>query len=125
MDMINHPAHYNFGSIEVIDFIDAMGAGYDFAAGNAIKYIARADHKGARLEDLKKARFYVQHMLGARNAHSFCHGITAGTAGCDWGLSRPLIRALAEIMDGGEENLKDALAILDAEIGKGDENRCS
>ena len=63
VDMVNRPPHYTFGTVEVIDFIDSMGAGYDFATGNAIKYIARADHKGNKVEDLKKARFYVQHIL--------------------------------------------------------------
>lgn len=53
-DPINHPPHYTAGRFEVIDVIEDWDLG--FCLGNAIKYIARARHKGAYLEDLKKAR---------------------------------------------------------------------
>ena len=56
-DNIDHPAHYTQGKIEVIDVIEDAKLG--FCVGNAIKYILRADHKGNRLEDLKKARWYL------------------------------------------------------------------
>jgi len=57
-DMVNHPSHYNAGSIEAIDFIEAWDL--NFALGNALKYIVRADHKGNRKQDLMKALFYIQ-----------------------------------------------------------------
>jgi hypothetical protein len=60
-DSVNHPQHYNFGSVEVIDAIDAWGLG--FSLGNAVKYIARAKHKGSELEDLAKARWYLNHEI--------------------------------------------------------------
>jgi DnaJ-class molecular chaperone len=56
-DPINHPSHYTFGAIEVIDAIEAWGLG--FHLGNVVKYVARADQKGNRLSDLKKARWYL------------------------------------------------------------------
>lgn len=56
-DNINHPEHYKTGGIETIDFIEAKQLGYHL--GNVIKYITRADHKGNRLEDLKKAQWYL------------------------------------------------------------------
>lgn len=56
-EAVNHPAHYNMGSIEVIDAIEAWGLGFN--DGNAVKYIARARHKDKHLEDLKKARWYI------------------------------------------------------------------
>jgi hypothetical protein len=56
-DNINHPEHYKTGGIETIDFIEAKDLGYHL--GNVIKYITRADHKGNRLEDLKKAQWYL------------------------------------------------------------------
>lgn len=56
-DKVNHPAHYTLGGIEVIDAIEAWRLG--FHLGNAVKYIARADHKENRLEDLRKARWYL------------------------------------------------------------------
>jgi hypothetical protein len=56
-DPVNHPSHYTFGSIEVITVIEDWDLGYHL--GNAVKYIARAPHKGNRLEDLEKARWYL------------------------------------------------------------------
>ena len=56
-DNVNHPSHYVQGKIEVIDFIEAWDL--NFSRGNAIKYICRAKYKGNELEDLKKARFYL------------------------------------------------------------------
>jgi len=58
-DMVNSPTHYKVGGIETIDFIEAKGLDKDYYLGNAIKYISRANHKGNRLEDLKKAQWYV------------------------------------------------------------------
>lgn len=57
MDIVNHPDHYKVGGIETIDFIEAKNLNYHL--GNVVKYITRADHKGKRLEDLKKARWYL------------------------------------------------------------------
>ncbi len=56
-EAVNHPNHYNIGGIEVIDFIESWNLG--FSLGNAIKYIARAPYKNDELEDLKKARWYI------------------------------------------------------------------
>lgn len=56
-DPVNHPAHYTFGSIEVIEVIEDWELGYHL--GNAVKYIARAPHKGHMIEDLEKARWYL------------------------------------------------------------------
>jgi len=57
-DPVNHPAHYTQGGIETIDFIEAKGLGYNL--GNVIKYITRADYKGNRIEDLQKAKWYLE-----------------------------------------------------------------
>lgn len=56
-DMVNHPPHYKTGGIETIDFIEAKNLGYNL--GNVVKYISRADYKGDRLENLKKAQWYI------------------------------------------------------------------
>jgi len=56
-DPVNHPAHYKVGGIETIDFIEAKKLGYNL--GNVIKYLTRADHKGNKLEDLRKAQWYL------------------------------------------------------------------
>lgn len=57
-DPVNHPAHYTAGGIETIDFIEAKGLNYNL--GNAVKYITRAGLKGDRVEDLKKAKWYIE-----------------------------------------------------------------
>jgi hypothetical protein len=56
-DAVNHPPHYKVGGIETIDFIEAKSLSYNL--GNVVKYITRADHKGNKLEDLKKAQWYL------------------------------------------------------------------
>lgn len=60
-DPVNHPAHYKVGGIETIDFIEAKALGYHL--GNAVKYITRADHKGNRLQDLQKAKWYIDRAI--------------------------------------------------------------
>ena len=61
-DKINHPSHYTYGEIEVIEFIEQVTTDYKpelaFAIGNAIKYISRANRKNGK-EDLDKARWYL------------------------------------------------------------------
>lgn len=60
-DAVNHPSHYTRGKIEVIDFIEDQQLPYHL--GNVIKYIARAGHKGDKLEDLQKARWYLDRYI--------------------------------------------------------------
>lgn len=60
-NVIDHPAHYNKGKIEVIDFIEDQQL--PFHLGNIVKYIARAGSKGDKLEDLKKARWYLDRYI--------------------------------------------------------------
>jgi hypothetical protein len=57
-DAVNHPTHYKVGGIETIDFIEAKKLGYNL--GNVVKYLTRADHKGNRLQDLRKAQWYLE-----------------------------------------------------------------
>ena len=64
-DMVNHPPHYKAGGIETIDFIEAKALGYHL--GNVVKYITRADHKGNKLEDLKKAQWYLNRAIEHAN----------------------------------------------------------
>ena len=54
---INHPSHYNNGSIECIDFIEDQGLNYH--AGCALKYICRYRFKGTPVQDLRKAAWYL------------------------------------------------------------------
>src|SRR5581483_9234713 len=63
-DAVNHPAHYNMGAIEPIDVIEDWKLG--FHAGNVVKYLSRAAHKGHELEDLKKAEFYLRRLIALK-----------------------------------------------------------
>lgn len=60
---VDRPSHYTFSSIEVIDAIVAWKL--DFRLANVVKYVARAGKKSkeTELEDLKKARFYLEHKI--------------------------------------------------------------
>lgn len=63
-DIINSPSHYTDGGIETIDFIEAKGLNYHL--GNVVKYVSRAGKKdpAKKLEDLKKARWYLEREIG-------------------------------------------------------------
>ena len=54
---VSHPSHYNQG-IEAIDIIESWDL--NFSLGNAIKYILRSPYKGKQIEDLEKARWYLE-----------------------------------------------------------------
>lgn len=58
IDMVNHPQHYSAHGIEPIDYIESHNL--NFCLGSAVKYIARAAYKGNELEDLKKAKWYLE-----------------------------------------------------------------
>jgi hypothetical protein len=59
IEQIDHPIHYGGKSnlYEAIKVIEAWGLG--FCLGNCVKYIARAGKKGDAIEDLEKARWYL------------------------------------------------------------------
>ena len=65
VDVVNHPAHYNSGKIEVIAIIEdqlTLEAFRGYIKGNVLKYITRERHKNG-LEDLKKARWYLDRLI--------------------------------------------------------------
>jgi len=59
MSAVNSPSHYNVGSTEVIDAIEAWEL--NFSRGSVVKYVARAGHKSKdhEIEDLQKALWYI------------------------------------------------------------------
>jgi hypothetical protein len=70
MDMVNHPPHYTSSSgMECIDAIEAMTetmtGPQGFRLGNALKYLWRAHLKGDRVENLRKAEFYLCREIAA------------------------------------------------------------
>jgi hypothetical protein len=64
-DNVNRPAHYIRGGMEAIDVIEAFAL--DYRIGNAVKYLLRAGYKGNRLEDLAKARWYVDRAIAVES----------------------------------------------------------
>jgi hypothetical protein len=58
-DPVNSPSHYTHGGIETIDYIEAKGLDKNFNLANVIKYVSRAGYKISKVEDLKKAMFYL------------------------------------------------------------------
>lgn len=67
---VNHPAHYGGADnpYEAIRVIEAWKLG--FCLGNTIKYISRAGKKGSAIEDLKKARWYLDREIATLEAGS-------------------------------------------------------
>lgn len=69
-DLVDHPAHYQSGGMEVIDVIEAFKLG--FPLGNAVRYILRAGKKNNGLQDLQKAAWYLNHEIKKIiQSHSF------------------------------------------------------
>ena len=65
-DAVNSPNHYNNGSIECIEGIQASMSEEAFAGylkGNCLKYLWRYDYKGKPVEDLQKAQWYLAKLL--------------------------------------------------------------
>ena len=62
-EQVNHPEHYGGeqNPYEAIKVIEAWDVG--FSLGNCLKYIARAGKKTKELEDLKKARWYLDRKI--------------------------------------------------------------
>lgn len=62
--MVDHPPHYTShpSGIECIQITEWMS----FNLGNALKYIWRCDLKRDAVEDLKKARFYIDREIAKR-----------------------------------------------------------
>ncbi len=67
-ERIDHPAHYGGADdpFEAIKVIEAWGLG--FHLGNTVKYISRAGKKGDALEDLKKAKWYLDREISLQIA---------------------------------------------------------
>lgn len=66
-DDVEHPAHYTSGEIECIDAMRAALSHEEFVGylrANVMKYIWRYDHKGAPVQDLRKAEWYLRRLIG-------------------------------------------------------------
>lgn len=63
-DPVNHPPHYNNGTLEAIDYIEQqLEDGFsDYLEGNVLKYIHRWRYKNG-IEDLNKAEWYLKRLI--------------------------------------------------------------
>ena len=67
-DAVSHPAHYTAGTVECIDALESMASGYTDTvqaglAWQTVKYIWRSPLKENQLQDLKKARWYLDRLI--------------------------------------------------------------
>ena len=62
---VNKPPHYRVGEVEAIDYIgQQLGTGVkDYLLGNVHKYLHRHRFKGQPVEDLRKARWYLEKLI--------------------------------------------------------------
>ena len=74
-DAVNHPRHYtsHASGVECIEVVEHFG----FCIGNAIKYLWRAGLKGDAIEDLEKARWYVDREIQRRRKEQAREAIEA------------------------------------------------
>ena len=65
IDMVNSPPHYNQTGIECIHAISAAtGDGFKYyLQGNIMKYLWRFDYKSKPIEDLEKAKWYLDKLI--------------------------------------------------------------
>lgn len=78
-DKVKHPEHYTKCPAEVIDIIKASVEDFgSYCHGNVIKYILRALHKGG-IEDIKKAREYMDWLIEYLEEEAEKRGQTAST----------------------------------------------
>ena len=73
-DIVKHPSHYCYGKYEPKDVIRDWGL--NFNLGSAVKYIARAGRKDDIIQDLKKAKqfleFEIAALMGREEFEEFC-----------------------------------------------------
>lgn len=98
-EKVEHPSHYNFSKIEVIDVI--FDWGLDFCLGNVIKYISRAGRKNDEIEDLSKSKFYLDYFLTnwkVKNIHfPIPDNFTVDEVISEWGLDEDLSKIVSLI----------------------------
>ena len=70
VEAVNRPSHYDLGvgqDLQVMDLVDAHTNGLSgfqgFLLGNVLKYVLRFQRKGQPLQDLKKARHYLDLLI--------------------------------------------------------------
>ena len=65
-DNVNHPSHYTQGGIECYKAIEASmtpEAYKGYLKGNVLKYVWRYEKKGSKIENLRKAEWYLKELI--------------------------------------------------------------
>ena len=66
-DMVHHPSHYNYKSVECKDVISIMTEGLEgeeaYYMGAIVKYLYRYPKKNNSVEDLQKAKTYIDMII--------------------------------------------------------------
>ena len=78
-DLVNHPPHYQRGTVEAIDFIesvitDAPHMVPAYLQGQALKYLIRMWCKGNAVEDARKAEWYIRRLIAKLESCSTTSG---------------------------------------------------
>ena len=119
-EMVNHPKHYNRGDIEAIEVIEDWNL--YFSVGSAVKYISRLGAKDDEIQELEKAKWYLNRVIGTRI------GVVVGVADAkyeyykvskDWKLNDTLTKALGAIYWG---HFILAIKYIDEEIERRKKN---
>ncbi len=66
IDPVNKPDHYNKGAVEAIEAIKASMHPQEYKGylkGNCMKYLWRYERKGKQLQDLHKAKWYLNRLI--------------------------------------------------------------
>jgi len=120
--VVDHPAHYNRGEIEVIRAIRAYAP--DFSCGNALKYLCRAGSKPGQdtVTDLQKAAWYLRDAMKPREARpDFTKGdfVRDQNIPHEWRFAVLLLLGAGEYSEGHSERerlLGGALAQIEVAI---------
>jgi hypothetical protein len=83
---VDHPSHYNqYSGVEAVDIAEQM----PFNLGNVIKYIFRCEHKGKKIEDLKKASWYLNREIARLTKNSTNEKTSSNTSAAKSSKSKP------------------------------------
>lgn len=66
-DEVARPEHYNSGGVECIEAIKASMSAEEYRGylkGNTLKYLWRYSYKGKPKQDLEKAKWYLERLIG-------------------------------------------------------------
>lgn len=73
-EMVNHPTHYQGNKFEVIDIIEDFNL--DFHLGNVVKYVLRCGKKDDDIQELKKAKWYLDKKIELLEKQQILESVT-------------------------------------------------